>query len=399
MVDFHDYEEDSFNKEKSQMLITDKFSGFTWDFYFTGNRTASAIIKHLSAFVNFLKVQFNLTIKVIESDNEIFSVKPEVKRWCINKGIAIEPSAPDTQARNGGTKCSGGVVKEKARAMRLDANLPWTLWPEVTRAAIYLHNRTPNYSNHWKSPHEVFFTTIAFRNGIVTSPRKPNLSNLRSYGCKAFAMTDDTKRGKMKLQKLDPKAWIGFLVGYKSSNIWRIWIPSMDKVISTRDVVFDESSVFNGKQEDIMDSLMHTTTEDTATWIRTVELPRSDTASQAAHPAEMDSFFEDETIDGNQADDSTQGPSNHQRRELGAAIYDQGRRISSSGAGNSAGDKRSSAGGDGTGTSYLPTPPQTPPPVVLLAQCMARRVVAGYAPQDITTRDVHEVDALVAPSK
>ena len=106
MVDFHDYEEDSFNKEKSQMLITDKFSGFTWDFYFTGNRTASAIIKHFSAFVNFLKVQFNLTVKVIESDNEIFSVKPEVKRWCTNKGIAIEPSAPDTQAQNGGAKRS-----------------------------------------------------------------------------------------------------------------------------------------------------------------------------------------------------------------------------------------------------------------------------------------------------
>ena len=106
-----------------------------------------------------------------------------------------------------------------------------------------------------------------------------------------------------------------------------------------------------------MDSLMHTTTEDIATWIRIVELPRSDTASQAAYPAEMDSFFEDETIHGNQPNDSTQGPSNHQWREPGAASYDQGRRISSSGAGNSAGDKRPSAGGDGTGTSYLPTPP------------------------------------------
>ncbi|HEY9845600.1 MAG TPA: GAG-pre-integrase domain-containing protein, partial [Candidatus Caenarcaniphilales bacterium] len=44
-IDFHSYEEQSFSKEKSQMLITDKFSGLQWDLYFTDNRPASSIIK------------------------------------------------------------------------------------------------------------------------------------------------------------------------------------------------------------------------------------------------------------------------------------------------------------------------------------------------------------------
>lgn len=57
------------------------------------------------------------------------------------------PSAPDTQAQNGGAERSRGVIKENARAMRLDANLPWELWPEITRAAVYLYNRTSNYAN------------------------------------------------------------------------------------------------------------------------------------------------------------------------------------------------------------------------------------------------------------
>ena len=124
--------------------------------------------------------------------------------------------------------------------MRLDANLSWELWPEVTRAAVYLYNRTPNYVNNWKTPYEIFFTRVAFSNGIVTSLRRPNLAHLRAYGCKAFAMTDDIHRGKLRLQRLDPKAWVGYLVGYRSSNIYRIWIPSLAKVISTRDVIFDE---------------------------------------------------------------------------------------------------------------------------------------------------------------
>ncbi|EFQ91080.1 hypothetical protein PTT_12184, partial [Pyrenophora teres f. teres 0-1] len=60
--------------------------------------------------------------------------------------------------------------------------------------AVYLYNRTPNYNNHWKTPYEVFFTRVAFSNGIVTSLRKPNLTHLKAYGCKAFAITDDTHK-------------------------------------------------------------------------------------------------------------------------------------------------------------------------------------------------------------
>ncbi|KAI1676101.1 polyprotein [Pyrenophora tritici-repentis] len=86
-------------------------------------------------------------------------------------------------------------------------------------------------------------------------------------------MTDDTHRSKSRLQRLDPKAWIGYLVGYQASTIYRIWIPSLAKVISTRDVIFDENTIFDGKVEDLMDSLMHSTLLEIAAYVRTIELP------------------------------------------------------------------------------------------------------------------------------
>lgn len=316
------------------MLITNRFSGFVWDLYFKDNRPARSIIKQLSTLVLFMKVQYNVTVKIIESDNEIFSVKADVAKWCSAQGIKIEPSAPDTQAQNGGAERSGGVIKEKARAMRLDSNLTWQMWPEITRAAVYLYNRTPNYANQWRSPYEVFFTTIAFQNGVVTQPKKPSQVHLKAYGCKAFAMTDDTKRGKSKLQRLDPKAWIGYLVGYRSTNIWKIWIPSLAKTISTRDVIFDEDTVFSGKTEDLMENLMHNTLEEIAAWVRSVELPPSPQQDEVT-----ESFYEDETI--------TETP---EEEAEGAPEYRQGRKA---------------------GYEY-PTPPLTPPPVTLLAQSMAR---------------------------
>lgn len=341
-IDFHGYEEGSFNKEKSQMLITCRHSRYVWDFYFKDNRPARSIIRLLGIFVQFLKKQFNITVKVIETDNEIVTVKQEVERWCTSLSIRIEPSAPDTQSQNGGAERSGGVIKEKARAIRLDANLPWELWPEITRAAVYLYNRTPNYPNKWRSPYEIFFTRAAAMNGIFTGPRKPNQAHLRAYGCKAFTMTDDTHRGKSRLQRLDPKAWIGYLVGYQSTNIYRIWVPSMAKVISTRDVVFDEETIFNGKTEDIMDNLMHNTLEEIATWISTVELP----ATQS-HIPETETFYEDDT---------TQEDTPRIKRPQ----YHQGRKI----------------------MEAYPTPPPTPPPAAFLTEWMSHNETTDQLKQD-----------------
>jgi hypothetical protein len=109
-------------------------------------------------------------------------------------------------------------------------------------------------------------------------------------------MSDDTHRRKSRLQRLDLKAWIGYLIRYRSSNIYRIWIPSLAKVISTRDVTFDEQTVFDGKTEDLYDNLMHTTLKEIAALIRTLEL------LSPVNYLEAELFFKDDSS----ADTTTQ---------------------------------------------------------------------------------------------
>ena len=41
-----------------------------------------------------------------------------------------------------------------------------------------------------------------------------------------------------------PRAYIGYLVGYDSRNIFRIWILSRNQVIRIRDVTFDEKTFY-----------------------------------------------------------------------------------------------------------------------------------------------------------
>ncbi|KAK1907545.1 hypothetical protein P3342_005872 [Pyrenophora teres f. teres] len=66
----------------------------------------------------------------------------------------------------------------------------------------------------------------------------------------------------------------------------------MGKVISTRDVAFDEYTIFDGSEKQIMDNLMHSTLEEIESWIRTVELP----PSPQDQNCETNTFYEDETV-------------------------------------------------------------------------------------------------------
>src|SRR4029077_16131722 len=71
----------------------------------------------------------------------------EIRVYLENQNhIEMDPSPPYTQSLNGAGERSGGVIKDKARAIRISSKLPGELWPEIPRAAVYLHNRTPTGS-------------------------------------------------------------------------------------------------------------------------------------------------------------------------------------------------------------------------------------------------------------
>ena len=139
-------------------------------------------------------------------------------------GITYEASAPYTPAQNGHAERMGGVLAMKARALRIEASLPGYLWNEAIRTAGYIANRTPMRKHDWKTPFE------------AVTHMEPQLFHLKAYGCKAYAH----KHNLPKKLKLDERAHIGHLVGYDSTNIFRIWVPSKRKIIRTRDVIFDE---------------------------------------------------------------------------------------------------------------------------------------------------------------
>ena len=49
--------------------------------------------------------------------------------------------------------------------------------------------------------------------------------------------------------KVNTKGHIGYLIRYYISNIYKIWIPKLDRVIITRNVTFDEDLLYDLEQE------------------------------------------------------------------------------------------------------------------------------------------------------
>ena len=79
--------------------------------------------------------------------------------------------------------------------------------------------------------------------------------HLKVYGCRVYIITSDAQLKKKRLNKLDPQAHINYLVGYNSTNIYRIWIPHKGIIISTKDIIFNEKTFFDSKQTDITKDL------------------------------------------------------------------------------------------------------------------------------------------------
>jgi hypothetical protein len=256
-IDFLEFDADSYGFDRA-MLFTDRFSGFVF-IYYTVDKKGPTLLKCFRDFLTLLRVQYNIVPEVFEADHELTrydEVKEEVKK----QGFQFENSAPNTPAQNGPAERSGGVIKKKSIVLRTSSKLPYFLWREIYSTSVYLHNRTPKAALGWYTPYQVFFEAVANAKGIRVPHRMPNTFHLRAFGCKAYCLTFNAKKGfEKKKSKLAPKAFIGYLVGYESTNIYRIWYPGRPGIHLTRDVIFDEEAFFDGDTDKWKDDLFEMT--------------------------------------------------------------------------------------------------------------------------------------------
>jgi len=182
-------------------------------------------------FLAITNDNWGFTTRYIQSDGEK-GLGQEWKALITAKGITFNSSPPDTPDQNGLAERSGGVIISIARKLRAQSRLPHKLWPYLVAHATRLLNRIPVQRKEWLTPFQMVHV------------RKPNLSHLKIVGSLAYVLIK-SKRDRPARAKLRDKAIMGWLVGFSATNIYKVWIPHLNRVIISRDVQIDEKVMYD----------------------------------------------------------------------------------------------------------------------------------------------------------
>lgn len=222
--------------------------------------TKSQAVAQLEHVFALSKSIFGAKTIMFRSDLEasLGNKSSEASKILRDLGVKRMPSAAYTPAQNGAAEAAGKAISIKARSLSTEAGLPTNIWLWLIQAAVYLLNRTPTAKLQMKTPFE------------AVTGKKPYIGHLHPIGCKAFELN----KNLAKRHKLESRAHVGYYLGYAdSTNIYFVWIPSISKVIRTRDVFFKDNELFNSLKIDNLTLGETISSVDHQVIIQRIELP------------------------------------------------------------------------------------------------------------------------------
>jgi hypothetical protein len=118
------------------------------------------------------------------------------------------------------------------------------------------------------------------------SGKKPNVENLRFFGCPVYSHIP-----RDKMNKLEPSRKKGIFVGYReSSKAYRIYIPEQHKIEVNRDVTFNENMAFKKSIEETIEE------EENEEPIEASTENQNDEKVQPGHPMQPCDTIDSDTI-------------------------------------------------------------------------------------------------------
>ena len=185
----------------------------------------------LSKFKEFVAMATNkfspegYTVQTLRTDNGGEYTSNAFRDYLALKGIIHEFTPPYTPHFNGVAERMNRTIVEMARSILLHSTLPTTFWAEAINFALHVVNRLP-LTRLGKSPYQLWHKG------------DPTMLNLHVFGCKAFMLLPKQFRGKF-----DAKAVACIYLGPQSDSVHRLYNLTTQKVITSRDVSFDDNTV------------------------------------------------------------------------------------------------------------------------------------------------------------
>src|SRR5271169_588993 len=194
-------------------------------------RRKSEVFQKFKVYKAWAENQTGRKIKIHRSDNGGENESSEFRTYLQDAGIQIERTVANTPEQNGKAERMNRTISESVRTMLIDSKLPDFLWGEAAATAVYIRNRVSTRALKGMTPYERFFG------------RRPDVRNLRAFGCIAYAHVPKQQR-----HKLNEKAQVLRFVGYGEAfgqKGWRLYDEKRKHIVVSRDVTFNESKMTN----------------------------------------------------------------------------------------------------------------------------------------------------------
>jgi len=213
------------------LLIVDDHSRYMW---LELMATKDEALMYFRRFKTAVELESGCKLRAFRSDRGGEFNSGAFASFCQDQGIKHNTTASYTPQQNGVVERRNQTVVEMARCLLKSMGVPAKFWGEAVRAAVYLLNRSPTKILKGKTPYEVWHG------------KKPGVKHLRTFGCIAYV-----KRVGPGISKLSDRSVPGVFLGYETGTKgYRVYDPVKDKLMVSRDVLFDEQKAWNWEGKD-----------------------------------------------------------------------------------------------------------------------------------------------------
>ncbi|KAM1500447.1 hypothetical protein ACFX10_023002 [Malus domestica] len=201
------------------VTFIDDYSRYGYVYFLQHKNEALEKFKEFKAEV---ENQLGRSIKTLNSDRggefEAFD------DFCKENGIRHNYTMPYTPQQNGIAERRNRTLMDMMRSMMSYADLPLHFWGEALATVAYILNKVHTKAKPL-TPYELWHG------------HKPNLSNLKVWGCKAHVLIPKPLRNKLQAKTLECK-----FIGYPDNSIgYRFYHPEKG-LIESRDATFIETT-------------------------------------------------------------------------------------------------------------------------------------------------------------
>lgn len=175
--------------------------------------------KALKEFINFMKNR-QTPVQILRSDNGGEYSSNHTQELLKNIGIEWNPIAPHNSNQDGVAERNFRTLFERVKAILHHEKMTRGFWGEAIGYVCYLKNRSPTKRLKDKTPYEVW------------TGKKPDVSNVRIFGCTAYHYNVDPSK-----KKLDDRSIKCRFLGISGQNQFRLWDLSAKKVIISANIL------------------------------------------------------------------------------------------------------------------------------------------------------------------